>query len=65
MNTYKLLEPSYINGALLPAGAVVRINDNPTKGGMRPGKYLVPCDEAGEPAKRRVTKSDEKVDDIA
>lgn len=53
MPFYKLTERSFINLAVQEAGAVVDINDDPSKGGMRPGKNLVPCNEDGSERKLR------------
>jgi hypothetical protein len=65
MNYYKVLDTSYINGAIRQAGDVVRINDDPAKGGMRPGKFLVPCDaEGNEVARKRGKQPDTNATDI-
>lgn len=56
MNYYKVTEKSYINLALVEPGTVVRINDDPDNGGMRPGKNLVACDEDGNEIKRAAPK---------
>lgn len=53
MNTYKVLELSYINGALQQPGNVVTINDDPANGGMTPGGNLVPCDSEGNEVKAK------------
>lgn len=76
MNYYKLLEMSYINGALHPEGKVVQINDDPDNGGMEPGANMVPCDEQGnvtgevKPVKAKAKpgakpKKAESADDLA
>lgn len=53
MNHYKVLELSYINGALQQPGSIVAINDDPDKGGMTPGGNLVACDEEGNEVKAK------------
>ncbi len=65
MNTYKLLERAYLNNRLCEAGEIVRLNDNPKKGGHPVGACAVPCDENGNEVVRRGRKADESVDDIA
>ena len=40
MAQYKVTEKSFINGRLVQAGAVVEVNDDPKKGGMKPGSNL-------------------------
>lgn len=62
MNFYKVLEPTFLNNAMRQPGEVVRFNDDPDNGGMRPGKTLVACDEDGNEVKRtkkRTTKADD------
>jgi len=51
VNYYKLIETTYINNAMRQAGEVVRINDDPANGGVRPGKTLVACDAEGNELK--------------
>lgn len=67
MNTYKVLEPSYINGALQPVGAIVAFNDDPDAGGMRPGKALQACDEEGNVVKQKAVRKGKaaSADDIS
>ncbi len=47
MAFYKVLESSFIGQALIAAGQVVDINDDPAKGGMTPRGNLAACDEDG------------------
>jgi hypothetical protein len=47
MNHYKLTETTYIKGAVRQPGEVVSFNDNPSRGGMRPGKTMIPCEADG------------------
>lgn len=57
MAFYKVLELSFIGDRLCQPGTVVDINNDPDKGGMRPGKALAACDAEGnlvaaKPAKK-------------
>lgn len=64
MALYKVLADSFINLKLCKPGDVVDINDDPKKGGMRPGSNLVACEVEGKaPAKKAKTAID--VNDIA
>lgn len=47
MAFYKVLELSFIGAKLCQPGTVVDINDDPSKGGMTPGKALAACDAEG------------------
>ena len=47
MAFYKVLEDSFIAHSIALAGAVVDLNDDPTTGGMVPGKNLAACDADG------------------
>ena len=47
MAFYKVLELSFIGDKLCQPGTVVDINNDPAKGGMRPGKALAACDAEG------------------
>ena len=48
MNFYKLTERSFINNRICEAGEVIQFNDDPTKGGSRPGRTWIRVNEAGE-----------------
>lgn len=63
-NFYKLLVPHYINGAIRQEGEVVTFNDDPKKGGMTPGKNMVPSDENGVEVKRKAKPVDKSGADI-
>lgn len=49
MAKYEVVEKSFVNGKLVRPGAVVDINDDPAKGGMKPGANLKPF-KGGTPA---------------
>jgi hypothetical protein len=42
MAKYEVLETSFIDNRLVEAGTVVEINDDPKKGGMKPGSNMKP-----------------------
>lgn len=63
-NYYKLLERHYIGGAIREEGEVVTFNDDPKKGGMTPGKRMVPCDAEGNEVKRKPTKGKSSEEDL-
>jgi hypothetical protein len=49
MARYIVLATSFINNSLAEEDAIVEINDDPARGGMRPGSNLAPVDENGDP----------------
>jgi hypothetical protein len=67
VNHYKVLEVSYINGALQPVGAIVQINDDPDNGGMTPAGNLAACDEEGNIVKPKAARKGKaaSADDIS
>ncbi len=43
MAKYEVLETSFIDNRLVEAGTIVEINDDPKKGGMKPGTNVKPA----------------------